>query len=242
MRKHLQPHNRVDFGDAMKLHLRVLKIEGKDIHIVTLRPETKAVFWVEYRHPIWRMYIEQDEGNLLARLLWGLSYQKHPNTMILLDRLHIQDMSPDVPPVTSPPLLILPTNLTSVNNSILSELKAKNIQNSPTKTIRWHTFGLDKSLDENAKVEEIYGMKLYEQEKMFPCQGFVCYTARPPILRQNAKFLYDVHIDPQHGVAYWEMERPDNNKDISGEVAIYKDYEKAKESSATMHYNREMFN
>jgi hypothetical protein len=242
MRKHLQPHNRVDFGDAMKVHLRVLKIGQKEIHLITLRPETKATFRIEYRHPFWRMYTGRDESNLLARLLWGLSYQKHPNTMILLDSRHIvsiedkDNIMPDVP-VLSPPLLILPTNLTSVSEKMLNGLKS-HLKNSNilTKTIRWHTFGLDKALEKEAKPEEIYSKSLYDQEKIFACQGFICYTARPPILRKNALYLYDVPMNPPHGVAYWEMKHPNDRNGLYGEVQVCLNHEKERENSATMHH------
>jgi hypothetical protein len=232
----------------MKLHLRVLKIDQKEVHLITLRPEADAKFWIAYHHPVWWMCTGYKETNLLARLLWGLSYQKQPNTMILIDRPHIQDIAPEIPKAISPPLLILPTNLSSVSDTLLQGLKSQLKQaKTPTKTIRWRTFGLDIAQENEDMAEELRGEPSKDKDKYFYAQSFVCYTAPPHILRHRAYRLYTPKIpntpkkpntptysDFYQSVSDYEMTHPTDSKYIEGEIHIHQHREQAKQTALAM--------
>src|SRR6476659_3063566 len=76
-------------ASRMKMHLRVLTIDGVAYRIVTLRPSTKIVFSTNFFHGTWHIVSSQRGARLLARLLWGLAYERHPGTMILIHGDHL---------------------------------------------------------------------------------------------------------------------------------------------------------
>ena len=60
------------------MHLRLLTIDRHAYRIVTLRPGTEIVFSTNFFHETWHIVTSQRGAHLLARLLWGLSFERHP--------------------------------------------------------------------------------------------------------------------------------------------------------------------
>jgi hypothetical protein len=60
----------------LKMHLRLLRLGGDTYRVVTLRPSTRVGFSTNFYHQTWHIVSSQRGSRLLARLLWGLSFQR----------------------------------------------------------------------------------------------------------------------------------------------------------------------
>jgi hypothetical protein len=182
---------------ALKLHLRVLEVHGRTLRVVTLRPQLAARFSTNYFHDTWHILAGNDGAALLGRLLWGLAFQRHAGTLILIDAPHLVPTPFEADPPA--PILLIPDGLTSVDDDVLRALKLRlrRAPGAPT-TIGWHTFGMAE-----ARVREDtrhWRWRIHERndpkwhrERMSRRAGFVCYTAPPAVLRAQGLGIYDMH-------------------------------------------------
>jgi hypothetical protein len=219
----------------LKVHLRCLALCGVAYRVVTLRPATDVYFSTNYYHNTWHIVSDERGSRLLARLLWGLSYQRHPGTMVLLHGPHLRPTPFDGAP--SDPVLLVPAGLTPRKDAF-RQLKGRlGRLGQPHQTIRWHTFGLDVELHAEAtgagenEGDVLYRAEndsLWQGEQMGRCGGFICYTAPAPILRQRARQVHGMHV---RGNPFWSMdyrylvEHPLHwEGPPDGEVQIFADY------------------
>lgn len=189
----------------MKLHLREMEIGRHSYRVISLRPGTKATFSTNHFHDTWHIVTDLAGARLLARLFWGLSYQEQRGTVIVLHGEHLRPTPFDAAP--SDPILLLPAHLTAMDRDALHRLKDRlNHLPAPTRTVRWRTYGLDRSLADRERFREENGLQYtyspwgpvedWKWERMDRCGGFVCYTAPPRVLREQAVAL--------HRMRYWE--------------------------------------
>lgn len=181
---------------ALKLHLRVLEVAGRCLRVVTLRPDAHVRFSTNYFHDTWHILAGNDGAVMLGRLLWGLAFQRHPGTLVLIDRGHLVPTPFEADPPD--PILLIPDGLTQVDDDALRALKLRlRRAPGPPTTIRWHTFGLPGAIErEGAKPFRHRDPEqpwLLARERMARRAGFVCYTAPPPILRAHGLAIYQAH-------------------------------------------------
>src|SRR5689334_8165802 len=76
-------------GPVLKLHRRVVRLGGHDHTLLTLRPVAQVRFSTNFFHGTWHILSDGHGAQVLARLLWGLSYQARPGTIVLLDEANL---------------------------------------------------------------------------------------------------------------------------------------------------------
>ena len=223
--------------DRMKLHLRVLDLRGVSYRLVTLRPHSEVACSTNYFHDTWHILSDQYGAKFLARLLWGLSFQRIPGTAILIYGEHIKPTPFGAEP--SDPILITNSNLTNTAAKSLTKLRRQlKYLGPPLHTVRWHTFGLDAALERemqrgpyNSAIEHTdhdwihhqQSKRLWLEENMCRCGGFVFYSAPPEILRHRA--LTIAQMDPgSYGMDYYFMADRNCYRWPDGEVQIFSDY------------------
>jgi hypothetical protein len=210
---------------GLKLHLRVVTVGRYTYRIVTLRSATSARFSTNFFHDTWHVLTDREGAFILARLLWGLAFQREPGTAVLLDGVHLVPTPFEADP--GGPVLLVPAGLTRVDAVLLRLLKARLRHPTPQKTVRWQTFGLPQALPENfdsrvSRYREARSQR--SQEQMQRLGGFVCYSAPRDILRSQALAIYrmrecksmDYHYlaeDGGHG--WWRTD---------GEVQVFRDF------------------
>jgi hypothetical protein len=175
----------------LKLHLRSHDIHGRALHIATLRPQTGVRFSTNYYHDTWHILAGSDGVALLGRLLWGLAFQRHPGTAILIDEPHLVSTPFDGDPPD--PILLVPDGLTSFDDGTLRalRLRLRRCPGPPT-TIRWHTFGMQRALAAD-RTRRRPDDPVFTRERMSRRAGFVCYTAPPALLCGHAIGVYRMH-------------------------------------------------
>ncbi|GII04374.1 hypothetical protein [Planobispora takensis] len=148
--KRPRPANAHETGDRLKLHRRTLRADGREYHVITLRPGTAAGFSTNHHHGTWHILSDVHGARLLGRLLWGLSFQRRPGTLVLIDRPHLDTNPFDAEPAD--PILLAPSHLTTLTPQAIRQLRRLLAGPPPSQgTVRWHTWGLD---TEAARVRE----------------------------------------------------------------------------------------
>ncbi len=232
--KHQRTNHAATTQDGMKLHLRLITIQGYPYRVLTLRPGTQAAYSTNYFHATWHIISDMHGARLLARLLWGLAYQRQPNTLILLHGEHLLPTPFDAAP--SDPILLAVAPRTALCKDVLRDLKSRlKHPGPPTRTVRWHTFGLDAALEDVSAYHaqdypQDYSYRIndiWKQERMQHWGGFICYTAPPVVLRNRAVDVHQLHtanypdnadMDYRFLADRGEFHSPD------GEVQIFNDY------------------
>jgi hypothetical protein len=126
----------------LKMHLRLLSLGGTTYHVVTLRPSADVTFSTNFFHETWHILSDLGGAKLLGRLLWGLSFQNRPNTILLIHGSHLvptpfEAERPD-------PFLFAVAGLTRLDPRALRVLKNRLKRLCPPAcTVRWHPHGLD---------------------------------------------------------------------------------------------------
>jgi hypothetical protein len=236
-----KPRQRLSQLSRLKVHLRLLQIAGKIYRLVTLRPSTHVAFSTNYYHHTWHLVSNRTGSQLLARLLWGLSYQRQAGTMILIHDQHL--LPTPFEAERSDPFLLIPSHLTSIDPEAFRLLKSRlRHLGHPCTTIRWLTFGLDRALQaeqqDTLQLRRQYAWDrlgdkdhryLWKQERMGRSGGFIFYAAPPLVLRLQALILQGLRV--RMGSYLTEMsyhflaEESSRRSWADGEVQIFADYQ-----------------
>jgi hypothetical protein len=177
---------------ALKMHLRVLDIHRTTLRVVTLRPGTPVRFSTNYFHGTWHILGDPGAASVLSRLLWGLAFQAHAGTIVLVDREHLVPTPFDADPPD--PILLVRDGLARVDVDTLRAL-AKRLRRPlpPTTTIRWHTFGLPHAIAAGEEGGTPWRRRRPDpRERMSRRGGFVCYTAPREVLKATALAVHDM--------------------------------------------------
>jgi len=225
-----RPHDARAAGDATKLHLRHVRVDGAGYRVLTLRPGTDAAFSTNYFHETWHIVNDPRGGRLLARVMWALSYQRQPGTVFIVHGEHLRPNPFEAEP--SNPIVIIPGHLTPADEQSLRGLRGRLARLGPSVcTVRLRAHGLDLSLanpqpDASDEVEFLWrrrGREPWTRERMSHRGGFICYTAPPAVLRCQAKSVYETALDNPRmnyqylaeGLRHWYAD---------GEVQLFNDY------------------
>ncbi|MFE3193204.1 TfoX/Sxy family DNA transformation protein [Nocardia sp. NPDC059240] len=148
--------------DGMKLHRHLVRLAGGVRTVITLRPGTAVRFSTNRFHDTWHVLSDDHGAQLLARLLWGLSYQARPGTIVLIDGRFLTPTPFDADPAD--PIVLVPGWCTAFDDRVARELKSRLPLSNPEGTVRWRTFGLDRTL-EPAVLEDWWDRYRHREEK-----------------------------------------------------------------------------
>ncbi len=205
---------------GLKLHLRVVPAGRTTLRVVTLRPATRARFSSNHFHETWHVLTDRAGAFVLARLLWGLSFQRVAGTVVLIDGAHLVPTPFEADP--APPVLLVPPWLTHVDDATLRALRPQLRKPWPSKTIRFHTFGLpgDDAADER-HWKDPSRRRDEAREHVELRAGFICWSAPALSFRETARRVYPMRHCRRmdyHYVAYAGL-RPE------GEVQVFRDFD-----------------
>ncbi|GAA0397065.1 hypothetical protein GCM10009530_55810 [Microbispora corallina] len=147
MRNRMRPSNARDGGDRLKLHRHDLRADGRDYTVITLRPGTRVRFSTNFHHETWHILSDLHGALLLSRLLWGLSFQRRPGTVVLIDRRFICPNPFDAE--QGSPIALVPADVTHLparSGRLL--IRGLPVPREARGTVRWQTWGLDAAVRE----------------------------------------------------------------------------------------------
>ncbi len=216
----------------MKAHLRVMVLDGKPWHVLTLRPGSEASFSTNFFHDTWHIVSDADGAKLLARVFWAMSYQREPNTIFVIHGDNVAPTPFDADP--SLPVVVCPASITAPDEQAFRELKTllKRLP-PPTATVRLQTWGLDAAIaDTNAHESDCFGVApdklhphrggdLWQKEQMTLRGGFICYCASASVLRKQAWMIHGMEGGEWRDYRYLAEHRTHPG---DGEVQIFRNY------------------
>ena len=196
----IRPSAARDVGPRVKLHRRVLRLDGLDHTVLTLRPGTKARFATNYAHETWHVLTDGHGGRLLGRLLWGLSYQRVPNTLVLIGRPSLDPNPFDAEP--SDPIVLAPSTSTPLTQQAAWQLRRMlPLRGNPDGTVRMQTPGLDKEIAAVRHWREHVRSpgRWHHRDPVEPFAtrcgrigGVILFSAPPVVLREWACEVYEL--------------------------------------------------
>ncbi|HEX5114262.1 MAG TPA: hypothetical protein VFW65_03585 [Pseudonocardiaceae bacterium] len=222
----MRPASARDAGDRLKLHRRVLRLDGRDHTVITPRPGTRARYSTNYFHQTWHVLSDQHGAAVLARLLWGLSYQRRPGTVVLIDRPFLDPNPFDATPAD--PIALVNIHLTGLTNAVARNLRGPTTPSAGT--VRWHTPGLDPAVAAGrARAHAIARRESDWSRDPRPCPGgqvrriggVLALVAPPEQLRHWAVRVARLGDWWHDGMDYTELECTGGPP---GEVQIFRDY------------------
>jgi hypothetical protein len=231
--KQQRPDTARTFDGRLKLHMRELRLGSRVYRVVTLRPATAANFSTNFYHGTWHILSDIAGARLLARLLWGLSYQRVRGTLVLIHGEHLKPSPFDADP--SNEIVLTVDGLTPHDPDDMRALRARLPRLGPLdRTVRWQTFGLDRLLGDEEERSGFWklargpgsrGERPLERERVSRCAGFVCYTAPRDVLRETALRLMEMRVEPHTGAPMDYLFLADQMAYGSeGEVQVFADY------------------
>ncbi|WP_424641911.1 hypothetical protein [Embleya sp. AB8] len=120
-------------------------LDGRPYTLITLRPSVEVRFAVNHFHDTWHVLSDRAGARLFGRLLWGLAYDRHENTLVVIDRRFLDPTPFEAEP--SVPIVLFAGERTPFGGRAARELRrVLPTLGRPHGTVRRHTHGLDAAL------------------------------------------------------------------------------------------------
>lgn len=218
-----RPRTAATGGSVMKLHRHAVMLDARPYTVITLRTDADVRFSTNRFHETWHVISDEAGAKTLARLLWGLAYQRHEGTLVLIDGRHLDPNPFDAEPAD--PIVLLPSHL-----SVLTRQAARALRRlswtKPDGTVRWRTHGLDTRTAEFHQWRETpYGQREYPfipaptgWEAVERVGGLLVLAGGPQTLRQWAVYAELMRI-----VEPWDTDY-EYLADREGEIQIFRNY------------------
>jgi hypothetical protein len=212
--------------DMMKLHRRTMVLDGRVYTVLSLRPGSDFRFATNRFHDTWHVLSDWRGSRVLARLLWGLAYQRRPGTLVVIDPAHLDPNPFDAAP--SDPIVLVPSDLTVFTRAAATALRRRlPLRERSAGTVRWHTFGLDTSVAETmAWQAKGPGERRWRfddvptgRARIERISGLVTLVGAPDRLRAWGTSLATLGLHAHYGMDYEYLD-----DDHDGEVQIFRQY------------------
>ncbi|GAA4566396.1 hypothetical protein GCM10023193_43000 [Planotetraspora kaengkrachanensis] len=208
----------------------MLRADGRDYNVITLRPGAGARYSTNRYHETWHILSDVHGARLLGRLLWGLSYQRVPGTVVVIGPQHLDPNPFDAEPAD--PIALVPSHLTTLTARASRSLRRLlAAPATPDGTVRWHTWSLDPAVAE---------LRAWRPGAAWPAWrppadpygvaidrigGLLTLRGSPAVLREWAVDVARVGDHPHRGVDYTYLGSGDAIGCRSdGEVQVFGDY------------------
>jgi hypothetical protein len=203
---------------VLKLHRRVVRLGRHDHTVLTLRPVAQVRFSTNYFHDTWHILSDGHGAQVLSRLMWGLSYQARPGTIVLLDEANLDPNPFDSEPAL--PVALVPARVTAVTGSLMRELRHGDWRHrAPAGTVRWRTHGLDAAVAADREDSDRWPRsRARPVERVTMHGGVIVVTADADRLRQLA-------VEAARLPDWWYRSQSWMRLDYpAGEVQIWREY------------------
>ena len=197
---------------GMKVHLRLVRVGARVLRVVSLRPSCAARFSTNLFHHTWHILSDRAGAFVLARLFWGLAFQRARRTIVVIAAEHLvtTPFDADAPD----PIVVVNTDLGRVDAQDLRAVR-KRLREPSDKTVRFHTFGLPHA--DSWEREPNDG-----RERVERVGGFVCYAASAAALRSSARTVHGMRSSASMGYHYLAPSGRCAHAD--GEVQVFSDF------------------
>ncbi len=225
--QHKRPRPGSATDDMLKLHRRTMVLDGRMYTVLTLRPGSDFRFATNRFHDTWHVLSDWRGARVLARLLWGLAYQRRPGTLVVIDPAHLDPNPFDGAP--SDPIVLVPSELTVLTKDAATALRRRLPWRDRSEgTVRWQTFGLAGAVAADAAWRALsWGERSSDYHprpsgwlRVDRIGGLITIFGAPDQLRDMAEHLATLGTYAYCGMDYHYLDDADRN----GEVQIFRQY------------------
>ncbi|GAB4584940.1 TfoX/Sxy family DNA transformation protein [Nocardia sp. IFM 10818] len=218
--KQQRPGTARSITDGLKLHRRLVRSGDGVRTVITLRPGTHARFSTNRFHNTWHVLSDDHGARLLARLLWGLSYQARPGTVVFIDRRFLVPNPFDADPADA--IVLVPGWCSGFDDDLARQLKGPFPRSNPAGTVRWQTFGLDRTLEPAATDAWWNGYRHREHTSHITRRKGLLILAPSTAVEARAWALQAADLDTsdRFGTDYFYLDRWNRGHD--GEVQVFR--------------------
>lgn len=216
-------------GDRIKLHRYLLCLDRREYTVITPRPGTGVRFSTNRYHGTWHVLSDLRGARLLARLLWGLAYQRVPGTLVVIGP-PLLDPSPfDAEPAD--PVALVPAMLTPLRAQAARQLRHRLPLGMPAGTVRWHTPGLVPAVTawrherDRPPGQRLWYLPPDARRRIDRVGGVLVLAASARELKSWAVAVAQLGDWLQHGMDYTDLIWTD------GEVQVFTDYRRRVEAA-----------
>lgn len=213
----------------LRLHRREWRHDQRTYQVISLRPGDRFRYAVDPRYGRLTMIWSDLAGvRLLGRLLWGLSYQRRPDTLLVLDPNHLATHPEHGRPSLG--VVFAVAGRTVLPRSLAGRVTDPALwRTAPTGTVTWNTAGLPTAMEDLRRRQEDRRRGLPIPDEYHPCPAAplikdcgpgVVIAAVPERLRQWATSMVDVG-------GFW----------YRGEACAEPEYEHAFDVHAVRHFD-----
>ncbi|MFI6816730.1 hypothetical protein ACIBG7_30310 [Nonomuraea sp. NPDC050328] len=161
-------------------------------------------------------------------MLWGLSFQRHHGSLVLLDRRFVDPNPFDAEP--GRPIALIPADLTRLTAAAARRLAVPRPRSEGT--VRWHTWGLDQAVHEwrtgradGSRWRTWRPAPDVRHAAVEPVGGLLTFRASASLLRCWAVYVATMGDYVHDGMSYTELDGPRWGPCRSdGEVQTFTDY------------------
>lgn len=211
----------------LKVHLRIVDVDGYTYRVLSLRPSMGVRFSTNRFHETWHILTCEAGAKVLGRLLWGLSFQRAPGTLVVIDEPHLVTTPFDGDPAD---MIVIAPRATSTDAKRLRLLReALRRHPRPSGTVRLLTFGLDEELARWAELgpkgrsREWWELSSYAHHDLVDRRGgVICYSAHPASLRIEALALTE--MAPGRWGNYHYLDWRSEERHPNGEVQVFTNF------------------
>jgi hypothetical protein len=221
-------------SNRLKVHRRVLVLDGSQYTILSPRPRTETRFATNRFHDTWHVLTDLEGAHLLARLCWAMAYQRHDRTVVVIDQRFMVSNPFDADP--SSQIVIVTTDLGPFPRDGASSLRQALPFRIPSSgTVVLQTRGLDLALENPGAFAQAPGQARWsdphrKRRWIEGSAGLVILAAPGPVLKtwgvevsQLGNWMYD-------GSSYSELDYPKND----GEVQVFDGFNSLVERAITL--------
>ncbi|MFE7800284.1 hypothetical protein [Nocardia sp. NPDC057440] len=213
--------------EMLKLHRRTMVLDSRVYTVISLRPGSDFRFSTNRFHDTWHVLSDWRGARVLARLLWGLAYQRRPGTVVVIDPEHLDPNPFDAAPAD--PIVVVPSDLTVFTRAAAVALRRQlPFRQRSEGTVRWQTFGLRQAVDELREWRsQGPGERIWRHHDrrtgsawVDRIGGLITVFGTPDQLRSWATDLATLGTYAHDGMDYTYLDEADDN----GEVQIFRQY------------------
>lgn len=202
----------------LKTHRRTLVLGGSNSAVLSPRPSEAARFAVNRYHDTWHIVTDTAGALLLARLCWAMAFQRHDQTVVVIDPpLLVPNPFDGDPPM---PIVIVNNDLGPFDQEAAASLRAALPFRAPSEgTVVLQTRGLDIALkdpDEFAQSDDQAAWRDAHQKRrwMDGTAGLLVIASPPPVLRQWGVELSRLGLSSHEGSSWADLSDPGNDGEV----------------------------
>ncbi len=207
----------------VKVHRRIVRLDGADYTVLSLRPSDSYRFATNYFHETWHVLSDIAGGRLFGHLCWAMAFQRQARTLLVIEPPNLIANPFDADPSNS--IVIANSDIGAPSRQALDELRRKlPFRTKSEGTSQLNSFGLDRYAERPRTFfdeQDATGAQWRKNTvRIDRINGLIVLAAPADNLKVWGVELAGIGTSLYGGQDYASL----NHRDNTGEVQIFEDF------------------